>query len=283
VYTASSTVTVLAGMPAPVYGLTLTPSFHSASVYIAGGRDDLIRHLYYRKAGDSVWKEALEPIYIPGKEIFSGSIVRLEEDTAYEVKSDVFYGSTLVKSETGSFRTWTSNPTIAQTISLSSLYTSGGLTINGITGTDTGWIKIVNDTGLTIDAGDLTDHAVTVTNSVYTILDGFIVKGGKKSGIFMNNTVHDVRIINADISGWGRIAVDTVRTPEQIAFIDKSDVGYGAPIDGEGNMLEGDAGFRIEDSKNIVVERSYVHEPRGYANPWTGINSDGQSFSNSHP
>ncbi|MEK3722679.1 Ig-like domain-containing protein [Paenibacillus sp. FSL H8-0034] len=283
VYTASSTVTVMAGMPAPVYGLTLTPSFQSASVYIAGGRDDLIRHLYYRKTGDSVWKEALEPIYIPGKEIFSGSIVRLEEDTAYEVKSDVFYGGTLVKSETGSFRTWTSNPAIAQTISLSSLYTSGGLTIDGITGTDTGWIKIVNDTGLTIDAGELTNHAVTVTNSVYTILDGFIVKGGKKNGIFMNNTVHDVRISNADISGWGRIAVDTVTTPEQIAFINKSDVGYGTPIDAEGNMLEGDAGFRIEDSKNIVVERSYVHEPRGYANPWTGINSDGQPFSNSHP
>ncbi|CAN7611811.1 LamG-like jellyroll fold domain-containing protein [Paenibacillus sp. LjRoot56] len=283
VYTASTQVNVVAGMPNPVYGLTLTPSFNSISVYIAGGRDDLICHLYYKKTTDTVWKEALEPIMIPDKGIFSGSIVRLEEDTSYDVKSDIYYGSTLLKSETGTVRTWTSTPNIAQTISLSSLYTSGGLTIDGITGTNNGWVKIVNDTGLTIDAGFATDHAVTVTNSVYTILEGFIVKGGKKNGFYLNSTDHDVRITNADISDWGRVAVDTVHTPQQLAFINKSDVGYGTPIDDQGNMLEGDAGFRIEDAKNIVVERSYVHEPRGYANPWTGITSDGQAFSNSHP
>ncbi|WP_204787627.1 LamG-like jellyroll fold domain-containing protein [Paenibacillus oryzisoli] len=283
VYTASAQVSVVAGMPVPVYGLTLTPSFSSISVYIAGGRDDLIRHLYYKKSADTVWKEALEPITIPDKGIFSGSIVRLDEDTSYDVKSDIYFGSTLIKSETGTVRTWTSTPTIAQTISLSSLYTSGGLTINGITGTNNGWVKVVNDTGLTIDAGFATDHAVAVTNSVYTILEGFIVKGGKKNGIYLNNTNHDVRISNSDISGWGRVAVDTVHTQQQLDFINKSDVGYGTPIDDQGNTLEGDAGFRIEDAKNIVVERSYVHEPRGYANPWTGITSDGQVFSNSHP
>lgn len=101
VYTASTQVTVVAGMPVPVYGLTLTPSFNSISVYIAGGRDDLIRHLYYKKTSDTLWKDALEPIIIPDKGIFSGSIVRLEEDTSYDVKSDIFYGSTLLKSETG--------------------------------------------------------------------------------------------------------------------------------------------------------------------------------------
>lgn len=283
VYTASALVTVTAGMPEPQYGLTLTPSFHSISVYIAGGRDDLIRHLYYKKTADSVWKEALEPIMIPDKGIFSGSIVRLEENTSYDVKSDVYYGTTLVKSETGTVRTWTSNPVIAQTISLSSLYSSGALTIDGTTGTADGWIKIVNDTGLTIDAGFDANHAVTVTDSAYLILDGFIVRGGNKNGIYLNSTDHDVRITNADIAGWGRVAVDTVRTAAQLAFINKSDVGYGTPIDAGGNTLEGDAGIRIEDAKNIVVERSYVHEPRGYANPWGGINSDGTTFSNSHP
>lgn len=283
VYTDSAQVHVVAGMPEPVYGLTLTPSFNSISVYIAGGRDDLIRHLSYKKTADSVWKEALEPITIPDKGIFSGSIVRLEEDTSYDVKSDIYFGSTLLKSETGTVRTWSSTPPIAQTISLSSLYTGGGLIINGITGTNEGWVKIVNDTGVTIDAGTSANHAVTVTNTVYTILDGFIVKGGKNNGFYLNNTDHDVRINNADISGWGRVAVDTVHTPQQLAYINKSDVGYGTPIDEQGNMLEGDAGIRIEDAKNIVVERSYVHEPRGYANPWTGVTSDGQAFSNSHP
>ncbi|MDR6550813.1 LamG-like jellyroll fold domain-containing protein [Paenibacillus qinlingensis] len=283
VYTASAQVTVTAGMPTPVYGLTLTPSFNSISAYIAGGRDDLTRHLSYKKTADTVWKNALDPIYIPGKEIFSGSIVRLDENTSYDVKSDVYYGSTLIKSETGTVQTWTSNPVIAQTISLSSLYSSGGFVINGLTGTNSGWIKIVNDTGLTIDAGTLTQHAVTITNTVYTILDGFIVKGGNKNGIYLNSTNHDVRITNADISGWGRTAVDTVHTAAQLAYINKSDVGYGTPIDAQGDMLEGDAGFRIEDAKNIVVERSYVHEPRGYANPWGGITSDGQVYSNSHP
>jgi uncharacterized protein YjdB len=283
VYTASAQVTVLGGIPTPVYGFTLTPSFNSISAYIAGGRGDLIRHLKYKKTGDTVWIDAWDPIYIPSKGIFSGSIVRLDEDTSYDVQSDVYYGSTLVKTETGTVRTWTSNPVIAQTISLSSLYSSGGLVINGLTGTNSGWIKIVNDTGLTIDAGTLTQNAVTVKNSAYTILDGFIVKGGSKNGIYLDSTNHDVRITNADISDWGRTAVGTVNTPEQLAHIGKSDVGYGTPIDSQGNMLEGDAGISIKDAKNIVVERSYVHEPRGYANPWGGVTSDGQVFSNSHP
>lgn len=283
IYTATCNVTVLGGMPVPVYGLTVTPSFQSASVYIAGGREDLTRHLYYRIVGESVWKEALEPIYIPGKEVFSGSIVRLKEDTSYQVKSEVYYESTLVKSETATFRTWNSNPPIAQTISLSSIYSGGALTINGITGANNGWVKIENDTGLTIDAGYAANHAVTVTNSTYLILSGFIVKGGERNGIYLNITDQNVRIINADISGWGRDVVDTVHTPEQLAFIDKSDVGYGTPIDAQGNMVEGDAGIRIEDAKNIVVERSYVHEPRAYANPWGGVTSDGQTYSNSHP
>lgn len=263
-------VVALAGNPSPQ--VTLVPSFESVSVYLPGMGTGSSVQLYYRPTGTSTWKSAYTPVYDINKNQFRGSIVKLAEDTSYDVKVDVYSGGTLMNSATGTVRTWTSNPTIAQTISLSSIYSSGALQINGKVGSDTGWIKIVNDTGLVIDGQKLADAAVTVTNSKYLILENFIVKGGALHGILLNATNSNIRITNADISGWGREVAGTTETGV-----------LGQPVDANGNEINHDAGIFIQDGYNVVVERSYIHDANGWANSWNGVTMGGQSYTNSHP
>lgn len=248
------------------------PSFESISVYLPGEGTGSTVKLFYKEAGTTEWKTAFDPVYDGKLNQFRGSIVKLFEDTVYDVKAEIYQVGQLVKTETATVTTWTSNPVIAETIPLSSLYSGGVLNIDGMVGSENGWIKIINDTGMVIDGQKLGTAAVRVTNSKYLILENFIVRGGSRHGIMLNNTSSYIRIINADISGWGREVVGTTETGE-----------LGQPLDSEGNEINNDAGIAIYDGYNIVVERSYIHEPNGWANAWGGVTMGGQTYSHSHP
>lgn len=263
-------VAALAGNQSPQ--ITLVPGFETISVYLPGEGAGSSVQLYYRTSGTSTWKSAYTPVYDAATNQFRGSIVKLAEDTSYDVKADVYSGGTLLRTATGTVKTWTSNPVISQTISLSSIYSGGALQINNRVGSDTGWIKIVNDTGLVIDGQKLATAAVTVTNSKYLILENFIVKGGILHGIMLDSTDSNIRIINADISGWGREVVGTTETG-----------ALGQPLDANGNEINHDAGIDIQDGYNIVVERSYIHDANGWANSWDGVTMGGLTYNDSHP
>lgn len=251
---------------------SFVPSFESISVYVPGEGSDSTIQLSYRKAGTSTWLPAFPPVYDETYDQFRGSIVKLEEDTAYEVQAEIYKNEEIIKTVSETVATWTSNPVISQTLSLSSIYSGGALQLDGYVGADNGWIKIINDTDLVVDGQKLETAAVKVTNSHYLILENFIVRGGSRHGIMLNNSDTNIRIINADISGWGREVVATTET---------GDVGQ--PVDSEGNEINNDAGIAIYDGYNIVVERSYIHEPNGWANAWGGVSMGGQTFTQTHP
>ncbi|MBD2843958.1 hypothetical protein IDH44_02030 [Paenibacillus sp. IB182496] len=266
-------------VPGPVASPTPTapaaefvPSFEAISVYMPGAGADSEIGLQYREAGASVWQTAFPPVYDERTNQFRGSIVKLNEDTSYEVKATVSLDGATVACETAAVDTWTSSPTIAQTISLASLYTGGALELDGLTGTENGWIKVVNDTGIVIDGAKLATAAVTVTDSQYVILEDFVVRGGIRHGIQIGGTNSDIRIANADITGWGREVVETTET---------GTLGY--PVDADGAEINNDAGIAIYDGRNIVVERSYVYEPNGWSNTWKGVTMGGLAYSSTHP
>ncbi|MBE5034415.1 right-handed parallel beta-helix repeat-containing protein [Gallalistipes aquisgranensis] len=254
-------------------GMELRNTFSSCSVYIGADTESQC-DLRFRQKGTGEWKEAYPPVYDTIWKEFRGSIVLLDEDTPYEVKATLTRDGKTIGEYTGEFRTWTSNPTVAKTVKLSSLFgkkKNRGIAVDGLKGTADGWIRIVGDEEL--DAGNKTDYAIRFTNCEYVILEGATIKGGLKCGIDITETVSDLRIINCDISHWGRVPVSQNKD--------------GQYLDREGNRINNDGGIRLERGRNVVVERCYIHDPNGLTNPWHGTIHlgplTGQKYRQRHP
>jgi len=70
--------------PAKPGELLLRPTFCSCGVYWGTPKQESIT-LEFRKAGTQAWRQALPPHYYNESSQYSGSIVKLKEDTDYEV------------------------------------------------------------------------------------------------------------------------------------------------------------------------------------------------------
>ena len=248
------------------------PSFCSCSIYLSAPRDSECR-LSFREEGDGTWHEAYPPIYDTIAREFRGSIVRLKENTAYEVKAELLTDGRKTGEGIALFHTWDSNPPIGKSYRISEFRPDGdgAVTVSGIMGRPKAWVKITGDRE--IDAGREGTCALLVENCRYVIFEGLTVRGGGMHGIYIKETAEHVRFINCDVSDWGRIPVD--QTPD------------GFFLDSEGRKINNDAGFRIERTLNTVVERCWVHDPAGLTNPWKGIiklgTSAGKKFPRAHP
>jgi len=227
----------------------------------------------YKKKGSVAWKQAFIPTYDSFDKEFRLSIVRLEEDTEYEVNIVLLKEGETFKEFNSSFKTWTSNPPIGKVINISSisLNPDNGLSINNLKGNPLSWIKVVGD--IPINAGNKNEAAILINNSEYIIFENLTVTGGKKHAIKTYEKANNIRFINCDISKWGRIS-----TRQDIT---------GKYLDDEGNTINNDAGLSIYRSGNIVMERSYIHDPNGNTNPWAGTielgEYAGQSYKGTHP
>lgn len=248
------------------------PSFCSSSIYLSAPRGSECR-LSFREEGESEWKKAYTPIYDTIAREFRGSIVRLKENTPYEVKAELFTDGRKTGEGITAFRTWNSNPPIGKTYKISEFMpdADGAVVVSGIMGRQKAWIKITGDKA--IEAGREGTYALKVENCRYVIFEGLTVRGGGMHGIHVKETAEDVRFVNCDVSDWGRIPVDQTKD--------------GFYLDSEGRKINNDAGFRIERTLNTVVERCWVHDPAGLTNPWKGILKlgafAGQKFPRAHP
>ncbi len=252
--------TALAGDDAQIK-MEAIPLFQSASVYIDYGSLDASKcELRFKKRGEAAWQEAYPPVVSKDERQARGSVVRLAEDEEYDVKAELFSAAGAKLGEaSASFKTWSPKPPIGRTVELPK-GVSGPLKIAGVKGSPEAWVKYVAKPGSVVDGGEKEEDAILVENSAYVILEGLRVKGGKINGINVKSS-RNVRVLDCEISGWGRVGRQEFSKP-------KGEWGYGAYYDERGKAINNDAAVFINQSSGTVVERCYAHDPRGKSNSW---------------
>jgi len=246
-----------------------SPAFNSCSYYYRSSGDVAFR-VEYKRANETVWCVAHTPVCDQPEKIHKGSLFNLAEDTDYQIRILAGKDSKVVVQTT--FHTWNSAPPIAKTIDVSTIPNSArdGIVITG-QGAPDAWIKYTAPVGWTVQrthrAGDKQTAAIELKGAKYIILENLTVEGGKNYAILVENCDF-VRILNCDISGWGRTGVQEFDTPPQSQFSNKNDFRLGQYKDVEGKWINRDGGIQIRRSYGTVVERCYIHDPRGRANSW---------------
>ena len=268
-----------------------TPLFETISIYAPYEFSGAVCNVSYKKKNGIVadcltiyskngsWEEAFPLEYNARDKKFSGFIGNLKEDTEYDIKIEIKSNGTIVQSDIKTVKTLKSNVPIGREVNLSDVM--GMLTIDSsYNGTENGWTRIK---GGSVTANNTTNQqAVLFTGCEYIIFEGVTVKGGSKDCIRIANASKHIRIINCDISGWGKNAVLTSPAGSYTA-------GY---VDSDGNRVNNAAGIHIADTGNILIEKNYIHDSITKTNPWADtddvyIVSKGKTepftWSNQHP
>lgn len=201
---------------------------------------------------------------------YRGSIVGLAANTQYDIGVSVYSGQTKVDTGSTTFTTWTDSPTIATTHNIADVYKGGQWNLTNVHGDSNGWIRFLGDGTTVIDSDTSNLAALRIANCRYVILENLIIRGGK-NGIYLGdfyanegNACDHIRIINCDIAEWGRIPV--------------SQGSNGVWLDKDGTNWDYEAGIRVGYSSQIVIERCYIHDPRGKTNTWAG-----PTWTSTHP
>ncbi|WP_438480473.1 BACON domain-containing protein [Oleiharenicola lentus] len=240
--------------------LVVVPSFEACSYYFRPATPDGISYAVdFRRVGERHWQRGFAPVSDNPPGIRKGSLFNLSEATEWEVRVVTAQGVEVIAPV--SFRTWSSQPTIAKIIDLSQVPgAEKGIVITD-QGTAEGWIKYTAPRGWKIsrtnNLNDPQSGAITVRGARYVILENLTVVGGARHGIAIEDS-ENVRVLNCDISGWGRVGTQHYTNDEK----------RGKYADANGQLINLDGGVAITRSLNTVVERNYLHDPRGRANSW---------------
>lgn len=228
--------------------LRAVPTFECCSLYLDGS--DLAAgqaRVRYRPAGGT-WQEAHPLTASANDPAPRGSLFGLRPGTAYEAECAGPDGRVVASA---AFTTWSDDVPVARTVRIADLAPAGGAVVIDQGGSGEGWVRYVGD-GRIIDGGEAAAEAVLVT-AHHVLLDGLVVRGGRRHGIRVAAT-DSVRIRNADIAGWGRTG--------------PQDPAKGVFLDASGAAINYDAGVCVDGAADLVVERSWIHDPRGRANSW---------------
>lgn len=274
--------------------IRLIPTFENCGYYCdsifdvffdkAWNTSDVFRLLYKAKNEDQ-WKEAFPPYYDTQRFQLRGSIMNLKENTDYDVQLEKKRKGKWSTVKKGKFTTWSTCPPIKNELKLSEMkeYKKGsGIIFKGMKGQANAWIKIVGD--IPIEAPATSRQALEVDDCRYLILENFVVKGGAIDAVAIRENCESVRIVGADISGWGRVAVDQVHLEDSINYpASKYKKDNACFIDEEGIVIRNDAGIylgtvgKTPGPGNIVIERCYIHDPNGHSNAWHGVREVGKA------
>ena len=255
-----STVTDPLIVPFADNEIQTVPTFNSCSYYNRPS-SDVAFSVEYKRTDETVWHAAHATVCDQPEKIHKGSLFHLEEDTEYQIRT--FAGDDRKMLSQTIFRTWSSAPRIAKTIDLSTLPDTAQ---NGIVITEQGtadaWIKYTAPANWivkrTLREADSQDAAVVLKGIKYVILENLTIEGGQRNSILVDNCDF-VRILNCDLSGWGRVGVQKF----------DNDGRTGQYADALGKIINYDGGVYVRRSFGTVIERCYVHDPRNRANAWT--------------
>lgn len=244
----------------------LVPTYESVSVYVSqeSQATDEVAHIYYREVGETEWNEAFEPVYDSSRGEYRGSIVGLEEDQDYEVQVVLEANGTVLDEAGSTVTTWDSTPTISQTHTVASLYSSGQLLIEDMHGSPDGWIKITGTGSGDIDGGYSNDVALLIKNSSYIIFENIEIEGGRRHAVQVNMS-DQIRLVNCEMSGWARQPNYTDGT---YFYETEAELNSG----NDNQAINKDAAVHLYKSRRTTVERCYMHDPRTTANNWEGSN-----------
>ena len=240
--------------------LLLRPTFNACSVYFGSPKLKNIA-VEFKKAGSNKWQKAFEPTYFfetsEGRYMveYRGSIVKLEENTKYDVR--ILNGNKILK--TGTFKTWASDVPIAKTIELKQSDFAKMPYVISEKGTPEGWIRYTAAKG-TILKSNRSIPMITVKNAQYILIDDIVFSGGPSKNILTIEDSQAVRVRNCEMSNWG--IVGTPRYDQFGRFFTKQ-------MDRKQYGINWNGAIAIHSgSSEIVVERCYIHSPRNRANSW---------------
>ena len=247
--------------------LRLRPTFNSCGVAwgIPNECFGIVPVFEYRKLGEQEWKTAPAPLWFQDMGDVRGSILYLDEGTEYEMRI-VANGKTFASSV---FRTWSSAVPVAKTVELDPKTVKYPITISA-KGRPDGWIRYTVPLGGKLGSRDLMERIVTVDGAECVLIDGVEFEGGggeKKEPLAIMNS-RAVRVQNCEFYGWGRLGPQNFdKFPKTYGggkFLDLNRSTAQRPM-----FINYDAAIRVSrGASEIVVERCYVHDPRGHANSW---------------
>ena len=225
----------------------VVPLFNACSFYFkSSNRPGL--SVFYRRAG-AAWLKAFQPVYVNEDDMYRGSIVDLDEDTPYELKITAGNGDVLAQQ---ACRTWRSQVPIVKTIVLDETTFTGRLSVKE-SGSPDGWIRITGKKGFVL-RNDRTEPLIELYRVKYVLLEGLTLRGGLKDAISIRKC-EQVRVVNCDIAGWGRIGTQR---------FDRDGKYYTE----RGGAINWDSAILVSKSVGTVVERCYIHDPVSTANSW---------------
>jgi hypothetical protein len=225
----------------------IVPLFNACSFYFKSPSRDGVGVVYREKGGP--WSRGYVPVYAQEDSMYRGSIVDLDEDTPYELRITTTHGDVLAQQE---FRTWSSQVPIGKTISLDEKTFKGQLIVRE-SGSADGWIKITGKKGFVL-RNDHKGPLIELYKAKYVMLEGLTLCGGLKEAISIRRC-KNIRVVNCDISGWGRIG--TQRFDRDGKYYTK-----------DGSAINWDSAILVSKSVGTVVERCYIHDPVSTANSW---------------
>jgi len=233
----------------------IIPGYQVASLYLnrllADKPEEFSSTVQYRVQGSKQWLDALPMVFIWQEKRAASSILKLQENTVYDVQVSFADKGRKGKVE-GRVQTLTPVVPIAKTIELGPDNYPGNLVIRD-KGSPDGYIRYVAKPGFALRGDMASGNAITITGASYVILEGLTIIGAKINGIGIMGSEW-IQIRNCDIAGFARVGV------------------HRPDIDGsyyeDGQQLNNDAGIRIMGSNHILLEGNYIHDPRSTANSW---------------
>jgi len=282
-------VALTAAEPSPE--VKAVPTFESCGLYIQCDNPKATCEVLYRAQGAREWRTAYPPVYAPRytklperyekvagwftgddnfkctiydvfnrwSHSFCASLVNLRENTTYEAKITIVAEPKDARHLYTTFKTLSSQVPVSRSVPIGNLYPQGaGPIVIEQSGTEQGWVRILVDGTQVIDGGNDQEAALHVRNSRFLILENLVVKGGGRHGILIDDSEH-VRLINCDISGFGRVGKRNLTEYGRT---------WGKFVDPKGTYIDHDAGVCIRKSGKLLIERCYIHDPRGTSTSW---------------
>jgi hypothetical protein len=235
----------------------VVPLIHSASLTVYNQYEDTNTRLWFKHSTSTEWLPALALQWEPIRGALSGSIVRLEPDTGYDIKLEYLDNTQVIEERFYNFKTRPNSPPINpdKIYYLSDIYNGGQLNLTelGIEGTEDGWALIIGD-GPEIIAAEDDKAAIDIGSQSYIKFENITVKGGKRFGFYAVKA-HHIWINGCDVSEYGQLGEDM---RNGVAYVDTEST----------NPINYDSGIYLERTGIVTVENCEIHSPKGKANHW---------------
>ena len=250
--------------PAKDGELRLRPTFNSCGVCWGAATEIEGFKVLYRKgpgnapSAGTPWEPCEYMEYFPETGDYRGSLLRLDEDSEYQVR---ITAAERILAE-ASFRTWSSDVPVAKTVTIDPATFIAPMRIDA-KGSASGWIRYVVKGGATLEVKQA-EPAFIVENAEYVLFDDMKIRGCARSqDVFRLNASRYVRIRNCDIAGWGRRGRPDFSEGSGGKLLEVH------PRRKRANIVDWDAAIAINPGcVGCVVERCWIHDPLSTANSW---------------